>query len=229
METNLHPANRDVSVVNIDISQPFELIGIQNNSVGILQSNNINSQSNNILKWIDYNRIAFNDLQFILPEDTPGGLYAVGIINNELLLTSEKTDNTVSFVHITKPIGNAAMFNRFYNVGLMRVFTSPLTFLTVSVVTQEQNDYITPLFGLPCLLWLSLARHTISLSGSPTISLTRDGFNSSWLPTSIIAETYATHKYPERYFLDTGGEIQVRSYLLLNKTYTIEMKGVQLI
>lgn len=228
METNLHPANRDVSVVNIDNTQPYELIGIQNNNIGVLQSSNINSQSNNILKWIDYNTITFNNIQFSLPEDTPGGLYAVNLVNNELSLSLTKTDNTVSFVHVSKSSGFAALFNKFTNIGSMRVFAFPLTYFTTTATSSDQYNYITPLLGLPCLVWLSLARHTPSLSGAPVISLTKDCYESSWLLSSITNELNARHKYPERYFLNTGGEIQVRSYLLLNKTYTIEMKGVQL-
>ena len=182
------------------------------------------------LKWIDYSTITFGSLTFELQEEQPNGLYAVDIVNGEMVLGAYAGNNTISFVHVSKVGSNPAFFNKFTNFGGVRMFSSPIPFFTLSSITSnEQYDYYTPLLGLPCLCILSLARHTASVQNNSIIDITRDGFTVSWLLSSIANEYYAPKKYPDRFFMSIGGEIQIRSYLLNGKTYSINLLGVALL
>lgn len=236
MNINLHPANRDINVVNIDVDKSFELIGTQNSNIGVLSSMDllsaitISTPVRPILKWVDYSTITFGNLTFELPEEQPGGLYAVNVVDDEMVLQSYTDINTVSFVHVTKMGTNPSLFNKFVTFGNMRMFSSPVTFFSLSSITSnEQYDYYTPLLGLPCLCILSLARHTTTVQSNSTIDITSDGYTASWLLSSLPVEYFAQKRYPNRFFMTIGGEIQIRSYLLSEKTYAIKLLGVSLL
>ena len=238
MNINLHPANRDLDVVDIDINEwSFDLIGIQDSNIGVLSSMdllsaiNIVSTPKPILKWIDYSTITYNNLTFKLPEEQPSGLYAVNVVDGEMVLQYPYTDsNTVSFVHVTKTGTYPSLFNKFTNFGNMRMFSSPVPFFTLSSITSnEQYNYYTPLLGFPCLCLLSLGKHSTTVQSNSIIDITRDGFQASWLLSPIPSEYYAPKKYADRFFMSVGGEIQVRSYLLNGKTYSINLLGVSLL
>ena len=236
MDINLHPANRDLDVIDIDTNESFELIGMQNSNIGVLSSPNLLSAIisatpvKHILKWIDFSTITFGGLTFELPEEHPGGLYAVDVVDGEMVLQSYTDSNTVSFVHVSKRDGFPAMFNKFTTFGNMRMFSSPVSFLSISsILSNEQYDYYTPLLGLPCLCLLSLEKHTAAVQNNSMIDITRDGFSASWLLSSVASEYYAQKKYTDRFFMSIGGEIQVMSYFLKGKTYTINLLGVALL
>ena len=236
MNINLHPANRDLDVIDIDINESFELIGIQDSNIGVLSSMNllsaitISTPVKPILKWIDYSTITYNNLTFELPEEQPGGLYAVNVVDGEMVLQSYTDSNTVSFVHVTKTGTYPSLFNKFTTFGNMRMFSNPIPFFTLSSITSnEQYDYYTPLLGLPCLCLLSLGRHSTSAQSNSMIDISRDGFTASWLLSSMTYEYLAPKKYADRFFMSVGGEIQVRSYLLNGKTYSINLLGVSLL
>lgn len=237
MNLNLHPANRDLDVIDIDINESFELIGIQDSNIGVLSSMDllsaitISTPVKPILKWVDYSTITYgNNLTFELPEEQPGGLYAVNVVDGEMVLQSYTDSNTVSFVHVGKREGFPAMFNKFTTFGNMRMFSSPVTFFSLSnIASNEQYDYYTPLLGLPCLCILSLAKHTATVQSNSIIDITRDGYQASWLLSSLASDSYAQKRYPDRFFMSIGGEIQIRSYLLNGKTYSINLLGVALL